>query len=54
MAGLSGIGPVIVGVIRDASGSYTLAFLVLLAVLVPAAWSFLSLNKTDGANPITG
>ncbi len=54
LAGLSGIGPIIAGVIRDLSGSYTLSFIALLLVMVPAAWSFLSLDKRPGASPIHG
>lgn len=38
MAGLSGLGPMFAGVMRDAGGSYDLAFVALAALLVPAAW----------------
>ena len=45
MAGISGTGALLAGIIRDASGSYTPAFLSLLVVLVPAAWCFLTLGR---------
>ena len=44
-AALSGMGSLIAGSIRDASGSYDVAFLSLIAALVPAAWCFLTLPK---------
>ena len=45
MAGLSGIGSLIAGMIRDASGSYSQAFAYLLIVLVPSVYCFYTLPK---------
>lgn len=45
LAGLSGIGPFIAGLIRDVRGSYTEAFLWLLPVLVVALYCFLTVPK---------
>jgi MFS family permease len=44
-AGLSGTGSLIAGAIRDTSGSYDIAFISLVAVLLPAAYCFLTLPK---------
>lgn len=44
--GLSGLGPMFAGVIRDASGSYDFAFATLATLLVPAAWSLLMLSSS--------
>lgn len=45
MAGLSGLGSLFAGALRDASGSYTLAFAALTVMLVPAIWCFFTLPR---------
>lgn len=47
LAGLTGVGSVLAGVIRDASGSYVIAFLGLMLALVPAAWCFITLSRSS-------
>lgn len=45
MVGLTGLGSVIAGVIRDYSGSYVFAFAALTLLLVPAALCFLTIPQ---------
>ena len=52
LAGLSGLGSAFAGVIRDVSGSYTIAFLCLMLMLLPSTWCFLSLQRTEPARTI--
>jgi len=44
MAGLSGLGAMLAGIVRDASGSYAPVFAGFILMLLPAAWCFFSLS----------
>src|SRR5690606_8192968 len=50
-AALSGIGPLIAATIRDSTGSYSLAFLALTVLLIPAIACFVTLPRVVEVQP---
>src|SRR5690606_41555623 len=51
VASLSGLAPAVAGLLREVSGSYGSAFTYLLALLIPAALSFVALTQLPSARP---
>lgn len=51
IASLSGLAPAAAGLLREISGSYASAFTYLLALLIPAALSFIALTQLPLARP---